>query len=165
MFININACLCERAISAIMMIVLTLGGISTPIASATRAAEAASLFFAILDAPVPQMKGAKAPEISAQDDIVFEKVNFRYPTRPYVQVLSNLTVEFACGKTTAIVGESGSGKSTIVGLIERWYDVGNLPYITNVSNHIRESENIYIQGCEALTSSHSPDSSLLVAEI
>lgn len=122
------------------MIVLTLGGISTPITSATRAAEAASLFFAILDAPVPQMKGTKAPEVSAQDDIVFEKVNFTYPTRPDAQVLNNLTVEFACGKTTAIVGESGSGKSTIVGLIERWYDVGNSPYVANVSDNTRELE-------------------------
>jgi ABC-type multidrug transport system fused ATPase/permease subunit len=127
-----------------MMIVLSLGAISTPISSATRAAEAASLFFAIIDAPVPQMKGAKAPEVSAQDDIVFEKVNFTYPTRPDVQVLNNFTVEFARGKTTAIVGESGSGKSTIVGLIERWYDVGNLPYVASVSYTIRESEYIYI---------------------
>ncbi|CRG90263.1 Multidrug resistance protein 1A [Talaromyces islandicus] len=119
------------AISAIMMIVLSLGAISIPISSATRAAEAAGLFFAIIDAPVPQMKGAKTPEVSAQDDIVFERVNFSYPSRPDVQVLNNLTAEFARGKTTAIVGESGSGKSTIVGLIERWYDVGNLHYVAN----------------------------------
>lgn len=130
-----------------MLIVMSLGAVSTPINSAIRAAEAASLFFAILDAPVPQMKGAKAPEVSAQDDIVFEKVNFAYPTRPDVQVLNNLTVEFARGKTTAIVGESGSGKSTIVGLIERWYDVGNLPYVptANVSDNIRKSEEICVK--------------------
>jgi len=65
----------------------------------------------------------KAPDVSAQNDIVFENVNFVYPIRPDVKVLEDLSIRFPAGKLTAIVGASGSGKSTIVGLIERWYEL------------------------------------------
>lgn len=43
--------------------------------------------------------------------------------RPDLRILQNLNVRFPAGKTTAIVGASGSGKSTIVGLLERWYEL------------------------------------------
>lgn len=49
-------------------------------------------------------------------------VDFIYPSRPSVQVLFDFTAQFPRGKNTALVGASGSGKSTIVGLIERFYD-------------------------------------------
>ncbi|KNC99518.1 uncharacterized protein SPPG_04909 [Spizellomyces punctatus DAOM BR117] len=49
-------------------------------------------------------------------------VRFAYPTRPEVQVLKGVDIVLEKGKTTAIVGLSGSGKSTIVGLLERFYD-------------------------------------------
>lgn len=39
-----------------------------------------------------------------------------------MKVLQDITLDFEAGKVTAIVGASGSGKSTIVGLMERWYD-------------------------------------------
>jgi ATP-binding cassette subfamily B (MDR/TAP) protein 1 len=54
--------------------------------------------------------------------IVFQNVNFTYPTRPEQPVLRNFSAVFQAGKTTAIVGPSGSGKSTIIQLIERFYD-------------------------------------------
>ena len=69
------------------------------------------------------MTGLKDPEVSATEDITFDSVNFAYPSRPHVKVLDNLSLRFERGKITAIVGASGSGKSTIVGLLERWYDL------------------------------------------
>lgn len=54
--------------------------------------------------------------------ITFEDVVFHYPSRPNVPILKGLSVTFAAGKTTALVGASGSGKSTIVSLVERFYD-------------------------------------------
>ena len=55
-------------------------------------------------------------------EITFENVDFNYPARPDVQVVNNLSLTFPAGKTTALVGASGSGKSTIISLIERFYD-------------------------------------------
>lgn len=51
-----------------------------------------------------------------------EGVSFAYPARPDVVVLKGLTLDVPAGKTLALVGSSGSGKSTVVGLIERFYD-------------------------------------------
>jgi ATP-binding cassette subfamily B (MDR/TAP) protein 1 len=55
-------------------------------------------------------------------EITLENVDFNYPARPDVQILKNLSLTFPTGKTTALVGASGSGKSTIISLVERFYD-------------------------------------------
>jgi ATP-binding cassette, subfamily B (MDR/TAP), member 1 len=89
----------------------------------TKAASAATDFFAVIDAPKPEITGLKDPDVSPLDDIVLDSVTFAYPTRPHVKVLDNLSMRFESGKITAIVGASGSGKSTIVGLLERWYNL------------------------------------------
>ena len=47
---------------------------------------------------------------------------FSYPTRPSVTVLSDLSFVVPAGRTVAFVGESGSGKSTIIQLMQRFYD-------------------------------------------
>ena len=54
--------------------------------------------------------------------VELRSLSFAYPARPEVAVLKDFTLEVPSGKTVALVGESGSGKSTIVGLIERFYD-------------------------------------------
>ncbi|KAI1375883.1 P-loop containing nucleoside triphosphate hydrolase protein [Hypoxylon crocopeplum] len=54
--------------------------------------------------------------------IRLENVKHIYPSRPEVVVMKDVTLEIPAGKTTALVGTSGSGKSTIVGLVERFYD-------------------------------------------
>ncbi|KAK3161654.1 hypothetical protein QOZ80_1BG0079800 [Eleusine coracana subsp. coracana] len=55
-------------------------------------------------------------------NIDFKHVSFKYPSRPDVQVLSDFTLAIPARKTVALVGESGSGKSTIIALLERFYD-------------------------------------------
>ncbi|KNC98836.1 uncharacterized protein SPPG_05810 [Spizellomyces punctatus DAOM BR117] len=52
----------------------------------------------------------------------FEGVQFKYPSRPDVVVLDDVSFQVEPGKTVALVGQSGSGKSTIVALLERWYE-------------------------------------------
>ncbi|CAL5322436.1 unnamed protein product [Camellia sinensis] len=54
--------------------------------------------------------------------IELKNVDFSYPTRPEVLVLSNFSLKVNGGQTIAVVGVSGSGKSTIISLIERFYD-------------------------------------------
>lgn len=51
-----------------------------------------------------------------------QKVQFNYPTRPTIQVLKKLDLEIERGKTIALVGASGCGKSTVIQLLERYYD-------------------------------------------
>ena len=55
-------------------------------------------------------------------EISFSNVAFRYPTRPGVPVLLSLSLTIKAGQKVALVGESGSGKSTIISLVERFYD-------------------------------------------
>ena len=64
--------------------------------------------------------GLKPDNVEGRID--FENVYFNYPSRPDVQVVKNLSLEFPAGKTVALVGASGSGKSTVVSLVERFYD-------------------------------------------
>jgi len=108
---------------SVMMFTFSMTQTAAPIIAATRAASAAADFFAVIDAPKPIMTGLKDPQVSATEDIRFESVNFAYPSRPHVKVLDDMSLRFERGKITAIVGASGSGKSTIVGLLERWYDL------------------------------------------
>ena len=47
---------------------------------------------------------------------------FSYPSRRDAQVLKGLSLRVRPGKRVALVGPSGQGKSTIVSLIQRFYD-------------------------------------------
>ncbi|CAF3978917.1 unnamed protein product [Rotaria sp. Silwood1] len=55
-------------------------------------------------------------------DIHFSNVNFSYPSRKDVPVLTNLSFDVKNGQTVALVGSSGSGKSTCIQLLQRFYD-------------------------------------------
>ncbi|KMU78210.1 lipid A export ATP-binding/permease protein msbA [Coccidioides immitis RMSCC 3703] len=65
-------------------------------------------------------EGLKPEEVKGE--IQLSGVSFFYPARPTIQVLNKVTLNIPARKVTALVGASGSGKSTIVGLLERWYD-------------------------------------------
>lgn len=49
-------------------------------------------------------------------------VEFSYPTRPNQKVLRGMNLKVEAGKTVALVGSSGCGKSTILQLMQRFYD-------------------------------------------
>ncbi|GIL71759.1 hypothetical protein Vretimale_808 [Volvox reticuliferus] len=66
--------------------------------------------------------GAKPDPETIRGEIEFMDVRFAYPARPSVIVFNHFSLKVAAGQVTALVGESGSGKSTVVGLIERFYD-------------------------------------------
>ncbi|XP_016452033.1 ABC transporter B family member 11 isoform X1 [Nicotiana tabacum] len=54
--------------------------------------------------------------------IEFKEVCFAYPTRPNIQVLHGFNLTILSGQTIALVGESGCGKSTVISLLQRYYD-------------------------------------------
>ncbi|KAI1189830.1 ABC transporter [Nemania serpens] len=89
----------------------------------TALAAAAKIFNTIdraspLDATVDD--GEKLDKV--EGSIRLQNVKHIYPSRPEVVVMKDVTLDIPAGKTTALVGASGSGKSTIVGLVERFYD-------------------------------------------
>jgi ABC-type multidrug transport system fused ATPase/permease subunit len=49
--------------------------------------------------------------------LAFENLSFRYPSRPDVQVLADLSFQIQPGRRIALVGPSGAGKSTVFSLI------------------------------------------------
>ncbi|XP_058380794.1 ATP-dependent translocase ABCB1-like isoform X2 [Diceros bicornis minor] len=57
-----------------------------------------------------------------EGNVTFNEVVFNYPIRPDVPVLQGLSLEVKKGQTLALVGSSGCGKSTVVQLLERFYD-------------------------------------------
>ncbi|KAL4882070.1 P-loop containing nucleoside triphosphate hydrolase protein [Aspergillus karnatakaensis] len=54
--------------------------------------------------------------------IVFNNVHFTYPARPEHPVLQGVDFSIPPKQHTAIVGPSGGGKSTVVAMLERFYD-------------------------------------------
>jgi ATP-binding cassette subfamily B (MDR/TAP) protein 1 len=49
-------------------------------------------------------------------------VDFSYPARPDIQIFKDFNLKIQAGRSQALVGASGSGKSTVIALIERFYD-------------------------------------------
>ena len=77
--------------------------------------------------------------ISDNKSIQLRNLSFTYSGAGNLPVLSNINIEFPSGKTTAIVGMSGSGKTTILKLIQKFYENyqgeikigdGNLKYLS-----------------------------------
>lgn len=67
-------------------------------------------------------KKGKKLERSKPMKLEFKSVTFSYPSRPTVTVLRNFSLKVQSGSTVALVGSSGSGKSTVIWLIQRFYD-------------------------------------------
>lgn len=55
-------------------------------------------------------------------NIELKNVFFSYPARPEQIIFKALSLKIEAGRTMALVGHSGSGKSTVIGLIERFYE-------------------------------------------
>jgi ATP-binding cassette subfamily B protein len=81
----------------------------------------AKLVYDVLDQPAAERPGGNLPPLRiAQGRISFEHVRFHY--RPDETVLDDLCLVGEPGQTTALVGPSGGGKSTILALLQRFYD-------------------------------------------
>ena len=81
----------------------------------------AKLVYDLLDEPLPDAADAAKPPLTAGPRrISFENVGFSY--RPGEPVLDGLNLVAEPDRTTALVGPSGGGKSTIISLVQRFYE-------------------------------------------
>ena len=112
------------ALAAIMFSAVAVGQANAMAPDQTKAKLAVAEIFKLLDRK-PEIewdkKGGKTLE-AFHGNCSFEGIEFKYPTRPTVPILKSLDLHVQSGQTVALVGESGGGKSTVIQLLERFYD-------------------------------------------
>lgn len=118
-------------IFALSMAASGVSQLGTLVPDLINAKSATASIFAILDQK-SQIDSSDESGMTLEEvkgEIEFNHVSFKYPTRPDVQIFKDLCLNIHSGKTVALVGESGSGKSTVMSLLQRFYDP-NLGHIT-----------------------------------
>lgn len=109
---------------AVMIGAFSLGNVTPNIKAFTSAVAAGQKIFSAIDRNSPMnpeaLNGKKLDEVTGT--IELKNVRHIYPSRPEVVVMNGVSLVVPAGKETALVGASGSGKSTIVSLVERFYD-------------------------------------------
>ncbi|CAN1292999.1 ABC transporter B family member 11 [Linum perenne] len=113
-----------NVIIAVLTASMSLGQTAPPMSAFAAGKAAAYKMFEtinrhpVIDASDP--KGVKLDEILG--NIELRDVHFCYPARPDEQIFNGFSLSIPSGTTVALVGHSGSGKSTVISLIERFYD-------------------------------------------
>ncbi|XP_073253010.1 ATP-dependent translocase ABCB1-like isoform X3 [Porites lutea] len=114
-----------KVVLAILVGGLVLGQISAFAPDYVKAKVAAARLFKIFDRKSlidsSSEDGLKPSSITGT--VQLRGVRFRYPTRQDVKVLRGLSLSVQKGQKLALVGSSGCGKSTVISLLERFYDV------------------------------------------
>ncbi|KAL5551013.1 hypothetical protein UlMin_001189 [Ulmus minor] len=118
---------------------LSLGQAALDISAFVRAKAAAYPIFEMIERKTTSKTSAKSSLKldKVEGHIQFNNVSFSYPSRPDVPIFNKFCLDIPPGKIVALVGGSGSGKSTVISLIERFYD----PLSGNIlldGNNIRE---------------------------
>uniref|UniRef100_K3ZCK0 MDR-like ABC transporter n=2 Tax=Setaria italica TaxID=4555 RepID=K3ZCK0_SETIT len=112
---------------AYFALVLAMIGVAQTNAMASDSAKAndsTTSIFSILDrkSQIDSSSEEGSTLVNVKGDIDFKHVSFKYPSRPDVQIFTDFTLSIPSGKTVALVGQSGSGKSTVIALLERFYE-------------------------------------------
>jgi len=117
---------------SIMIGAFSLGNVAPNAQAFTTSVAAAAKIFNTIDrvSPLDPMTDAGEKLKHVDGTIELRNIKHIYPSRAEVVVMTDVNLVVPAGKTTALVGASGSGKSTIVGLVERFYDpVGGNVYL------------------------------------
>ncbi|GLE06650.1 hypothetical protein PINS_up016044 [Pythium insidiosum] len=113
-----------RTLMAITMSLQGVTGAASYFGDSEAASKAGATILGLRDRAVPIDALAEEGQrpTSVRGQLSFRDVSFRYPTRPQVSVLKRYSLEIDAGQTVAFCGPSGGGKSTIIALLERFYD-------------------------------------------
>ncbi|KAH9671329.1 ABC transporter B family member 1 [Citrus sinensis] len=119
-----NGGLAIATMFAVMIGGLALAQAAPSISAFAKAKVAAAKIYRIIDhKPSIDRNSESGLELDSVSGLIeLKHVDFSYPSRPEVRILNNFSLTVPAGKTIALVGSSGSGKSTVVSLIERFYD-------------------------------------------
>lgn len=114
-----------EALTAILFGMMMIGQAAASAPDVSSSLVAATQIFRLLDrqSAIDPLGNGGEQRSSVEGAVALRDVEFNYPSRPDVPVLRGLSAAVAPGKTLALVGESGSGKSTVVSLLERFYDI------------------------------------------
>ena len=74
------------------------------------------------DDPVTDPASPRPVPRPVKGEIVFDAVRFAYPARPETPALDDVCLNIKAGETVALVGPSGAGKTSIIQLLQRFYD-------------------------------------------
>ncbi|KAJ9152517.1 hypothetical protein P3X46_026077 [Hevea brasiliensis] len=117
-----------KALFETFMVLVSTGRVIADAGSMTtdlaKGSDAVGSVFTVLDRYTkiePEDSDGFKPE-TIMGNVELRDVDFAYPARPDVIIFKGFSINIEAGKSTALVGQSGSGKSTIIGLIERFYD-------------------------------------------
>ncbi|KAK1406637.1 hypothetical protein QVD17_42119 [Tagetes erecta] len=113
-----------RVFFALTMAALAVTESSSFAPDANKAKSSAVSVFALLDrkSKIDPSDESGLTLDSVKGEIEIRHVSFRYPTRPDFEIFHDLCLTIRSGKTVALVGESGSGKSTVIQLLQRFYN-------------------------------------------
>ncbi|WZZ76134.1 hypothetical protein YC2023_087504 [Brassica napus] len=132
---------------------LSLGQAAPDISAFVRAKAAAHPIFQMIERDTAAKTSAKFGRKLRKVDghIQFTDVTFSYPSRPDVLIFDKLNLAIPAGKMVALVGGSGSGKSTVISLIERFYEPTSGAVLLD-GNDIRELDIKWLRGHIGLVS-------------
>lgn len=101
-----------------------MGGLADVYARLQKSIGATESLLEILEEPVEEVElQTTIPEKNQlKGAIEFRNVSFRYPNRPDVDILQNISVKVEANQQIALVGPSGAGKSTIANLLVHFYE-------------------------------------------
>ena len=102
----------------------SIGGIAAQFSALQKGLGAIESLMELMDEPQEPVdtRSKTLVDLKLEGRVQFKDVQFHYPNREDINVLSGVDLDIAPGERIALVGPSGAGKSTIASLLLRFHD-------------------------------------------